>query len=411
MTITSKTVKKVPVSWTTKSGEKRAAVRWQARFRDPVTDRQHSKNFDRKVDAEAWLNEQISATVTGRYVDPKSGRVSLQVYYDDWKERQLWKASTRENADLAVGCCTFKETPLNAVRRSHVEAWVKAMDDTLAASTIDTRVTIVRGILRAAVADRLIAEDPSAGVKLPQKPKAEAAMVIPTPEVVGRLLHQADQKKRRSTRVGFRAYVAVCAFAGLRRAEAAGLQVADIDFLRRSLRVDRQIQTARAKDLERGENLAEATGGTVVVVTPPKAGSRRTVYLPDQLLEILSEHLAEGHAPGDGSERWLFADSEGRPWHANAVEWRWRATRTDAGATTLRLHHLRHFYASGLIASGCDVVTVANAMGHASTATTHKTYLHLWHSAEDRTRVAADALARQTLATVHEPCTEEPIQG
>lgn len=135
----------------------RTAARWQARFRDPVTDRQHSKNFDRKVDAEAWLNEQISATVTGRYVDPKSGKVSLQVYYDDWKERQLWKASTRENADLAVGCCTFKETPLNAVRRSHVAAWVKAMDATLAASTIDTRVTIVRGILRAAVADRLIA--------------------------------------------------------------------------------------------------------------------------------------------------------------------------------------------------------------------------------------------------------------
>jgi len=30
----------------------------------------------------------------------------------------------------------------------------------------------------------------------------------------------------------------------------------------------------------------------------------------------------------------------------------------------VRLHDLRHFYASGLIAAGCDVVTVQRAMGH-----------------------------------------------
>ena len=29
------------------------------------------------------------------------------------------------------------------------------------------------------------------------------------------------------------------------------------------------------------------------------------------------------------------------------------------------LHDLRHFYASGLIAAGCDVVTVQRALGHA----------------------------------------------
>jgi integrase len=39
-----------------------------------------------------------------------------------------------------------------------------------------------------------------------------------------------------------------------------------------------------------------------------------------------------------------------------------------AGLST-RLHALRHFYASGLIVSGCDVVAAQAAMGH-STATT-----------------------------------------
>src|SRR5699024_3887094 len=92
----------------------------------------------------------------------------------------------------------------------------------------------------------------------------------------------------------------------------------------------------------------------------------------------------------------------------NSVHWRWRGTRDAAGLKT-RLHDLRHFFASGLIAEGCDVVTVSQALGHASTATTHKTYLHLWPKAEDKTRAAASAMAKQALAartTVHTPCTE-----
>ncbi len=53
------------------------------------------------------------------------------------------------------------------------------------------------------------------------------------------------------------------------------------------------------------------------------------------------------------------------------------------------LHDLRHFYASALIAAGCDVVTVQRALGHAKATTTLNTYAHLWPTAEDRTRAAA----------------------
>ncbi len=55
----------------------------------------------------------------------------------------------------------------------------------------------------------------------------------------------------------------------------------------------------------------------------------------------------------------------------------------------VRLHDLRHFSASGLITSGCDVVTVQRALGHSSATITLNTYAHLWPTAEDRTRNAA----------------------
>jgi integrase len=54
-----------------------------------------------------------------------------------------------------------------------------------------------------------------------------------------------------------------------------------------------------------------------------------------------------------------------------------------------RPHDLRHFYASGLIAAGCDVVTVQRALGHSSAAITLTTNSHLWPDANDRTRKAA----------------------
>ena len=58
---------------------------------------------------------------------------------------------------------------------------------------------------------------------------------------------------------------------------------------------------------------------------------------------------------------------------------------------------MRHFYASGLIAAGCDVVTVQRSLGHAKATTTLNTYAHLWPTAEDRTRNAAESIMSASL--------------
>jgi integrase len=196
-------------------------------------------------------------------------------------------------------------------------------------------------------------------------------MRIPTPAQVKALLKSADDR--------FVAYVAVCAFAGLRLGEAAALQVQDIDFLRRQLNVSRQVP--------------RTTGGGVDIRLP-KYGSERVIPLPDELLEILSTHVALPRR-----NDWLFAGPEDTPPHQNTIGYRWRSTQAAAGLTGIRLHDLRHFYASGLIAAGCDVVTLQRALGHAKPTTTLETYSHLWPSAEDRTRKAAAELMSEVLAS------------
>jgi integrase len=84
----------------------------------------------------------------------------------------------------------------------------------------------------------------------------------------------------------------------------------------------------------------------------------------------------------------------------------WRNVRDKVGIGH-RLHDLRHFYASGLIRAGCDVVTVQRALGHCSAAITLTTYSHLSPDANDRTRKAAADLLDETLGTAAYPLRTE----
>jgi integrase len=360
---------------------KRSDGRWRARYRDDAG-REHARHFTRKVDAQRWLDEVTASMVTGAYVDPKAGRVTFAGYFADWSKRQVWETSTERAMRAAARSVTFGDVGLAALRRSHIERWVKTMQIAprgdgqppgLAPGTIRTRVNNVRAVLRGAVRDRVIASDPSDGITLPRVRRPEAAMRLPEPAQVRALLDAAPGR--------WRAFVALCAFAGLRLGEAAALRVSDIDFLRRTLTVVRQVQ--------RGPRGA-------VEIRPPKYGSERTVYLADGLVEILAAHVGE-HCPGEDPARYLFARGGEVPPYQQAVGRWWDKARAAPGLSAVKLHDLRHFYASGLIAAGCDVVTVQRALGHASASVTLGTYAHLWPTAEDKTRAAVAAMLADTL--------------
>jgi integrase len=381
---------------------KQPSGRWRARYRDEAN-KEHARHFERKVDAQRWIDEVTASVVTGAYVDPGAGRITFRQFHDQWAARQVWKPGTVAAVKLAAYSVGFLDDPIASVRRSHLEAWVQGMDARgLAAGTIRTRYVNVRGVFRAAVADRVIASDPTDRVRLPRRRKSEAAMRIPTPEQVGEIVGQAG--------AGWGVLFAVCAFAGLRLGEAAALQAADIDFLRRTIHVRRQVQRVNG-------------GG--VDVRAPKYESERVVFVPEALTDLLAGHIAADARQGiggigrveSGTDRrehndsggyggigrvesgtgYLIRSSGDLPAHQNTVGHQWRLACKAAKVSGVRLHDLRHFYASGLIASGCDVVTVQRALGHASATTTLATYSHLWPDAEDRTRSAAAALMAESL--------------
>jgi integrase len=304
----------------TKRGES-----WRARFRHPETGRQHQATFRRQADAQRWLRKQLEAIDAGRWADPRSGRVTLSRFFEAWAARQVWEDGTHKAMSLAVRSATFCDMELRRIRPTHVEAWVKSMTvphggrkQPLAPGTIKTRFANVRSVFRAAVRDHLIAS-PTQDVRLPRQRKRAASMAIPSPEDVRALLDAAEAP--------FRAFVAVCAFAGLRLGEAAALQVEDVDFLRRELRVRRQVQRI---------------GQGAIELRLPKYGSERTVPIPDELVQILAAHVDRTRC-----NTWLFTGTADNPPHQNTLGHRWRTTLRAAHRSGIRLHDLRHFTRPG----------------------------------------------------------------
>ena len=185
-------------------------------------------------------------------------------------------------------------------------------------------------------------------------------MVIPTVETVRAIGEHLPARTR--------AVVYVAAGLGLRPGEVFGLKVSDVDFLRRSVRVERQLDDSG-------------------VLVPLKTDSSyRTIPLPDVVALELSRHLAE-----HGREGLVFTGVDGRPVKRNSFSKTWRGATAKAGAERLRLHDLRHVYASALIQAGESVKTVQRRLGHSSAAMTLDVYSHLWPDSDERSRAAIDA--------------------
>ena len=142
--------------------EKKPNGRWQARWRDP-SGKQRAQSFARKVDAERWLASVTVDTLTGKYVDPRAGRVTVAEYAAAWAAAQPWRESTRAGRDTVIATQivpTFGPQAIASVRPSEVQAWVGRMTtEGLAASTVRTYLRVLSQMMPAAPrpADRRVA--------------------------------------------------------------------------------------------------------------------------------------------------------------------------------------------------------------------------------------------------------------
>jgi integrase len=333
--------------------------KWRARYRD-ATGKEHARHFDRKTDAQQWLDRVTASVVRGDYVDPKAGKMTLATYAKSWEAVQVSSDGTKRIVDNALRLHIVPELgayPLAAIRPTQVQALVKKLSETYSPGTVRGIFHVLTQLFAAAVEDRLLSTSPCRRITLPTAD--DEAIVPPTVEEV--------QAFRDALPERYRALAVLLAGAGPRIGEALGLDVSHVDFLRRQVSIERQ----RRQD------------GTIGPTKSRK--SRRVIPVGQVVIDALAAHLA-AH-PSEGA---LCLDELGQPLRYR----RWRTVAEDAAKEAkidLTAHDLRHFYASALIAGGASVKQVQERLGHATAVITLETYAHLWPGDDDRTRDVMDA--------------------
>ena len=94
------------------------------------------------------------------------------------------------------------------------------------------------------------------------------------------------------------------------------------------------------------------------------------------LSEIQAAQLAENPKPGE-----FVFPSHGETGHRIDLKYQWADLCEAAGIRGLRIHDLRHSYASLLVSGGANLPLIGSLLGHASPLTTAR-YAHLLRSAE-----------------------------
>jgi integrase len=344
---------------------KRPHGQWRARYRD-AAGKEHARHFTRKVDAQRWLDGVTSSVVTGTYVDPKTARTTVEQWCDSWLAGYgTRRASTVRQAGvhLAQIKAEFGPMPLSAVRPSHVKAWTSALKERgLADSYVYALHRRLSQVMGDAVHDGIIPRSPCSRRTSPG-PGAQRAYVATT-EQVWALYERFPARERVAVLLG--------AFVGLRVAEACGLRVDDVDFMRGIVRP--------------------------AVQYPAEPLKNETSRAPVPISQTLAAQLAAQVAQWPGET--LLTNDTGGQLPPAALERRMRTVRKKVAGLpeNFRYHDLRHYFASLLIARGADVKIVQARLRHATATTTLNVYGHLWPDSDDSTRTAVEGGLRERVA-------------
>lgn len=158
-------------------------------------------------------------------------------------------------------------------------------------------------------------------------------------------------------------FVLLLARTGLRIGEAIALQWSDIDFQGRFLTVQRNWVDGH--------------------LTTPKSGKSRRVdmslHLTDTLKALAVERKKETLKKGWGQvPQWVFTNEVGNMMDTENFRHRvWAKLHLKAGMRRIRIHDLRHTFASLLIQQGESLAYVKEQMGHHSIRVTVDVYGHL----------------------------------
>lgn len=361
---------------TTGKPRKAYLVRWI-----DAAGKERAKTYRRMADAKVFKVEIERSLLRGTYIDPRAGDIDFKPYAESWRIGRLdHRPKTAQRVEQDLRCYTYPQIGtlrIGAARKNDLQTWVSALVHTyhLAPITIRGVVATVKSVFGHAVEAGLIARNPCVGLALPEVVKEE--VVIPTAEQLREIISTLHSP-------WYRRLVIAVAGTGLRSGEIRGLTEDRVDWLRRTVKVDRQ--------------LADVVDGQPVFAPPKTAAGHRTIPVARCVIDILAEQLAER---GAGPECLIFTNQRRGPISRNTLNHALsRALDSLGWPDGTGAHLFRHYYASMLIHKGLNVKVVQKRMGHATAQETLDTYGHLWPDSDEDSRTAVTEVLAPIISEV-----------
>lgn len=313
--------------------------------------------------AEVWLEGFAAQVAAG-----ERGERTLENYRYHLERNLLPAFGRRQLAEISTDDCARLIASLRAKG--------------LAAKTIAGALVPLGRIFALALRRGYIGDNPLRRLEASERPRIQRReQRVLTHEEIAKLLEAAPAR--------YRPFIACALYTGMRLSELLGLTWADVDLQEGLIRVRYQLSRARQDQPARRVRLKTSS-------------AVRDMPLLPQLGALLRRHkLASVHSePSD----YVFATGVGSALAFRNVERRGlrraaeKASLNRPGEAPLRVHDLRHTFASHLIVDlKLDVAHVSRILGHARPSITLDTYTHLFdqaaHAADIRERMGQSRFA------------------
>lgn len=362
------------------STRKRNDGRWQSRTQ---------KNYKTisaygKTKAEARQNLEEKLELLKQATQITETNLTVSQWSAEWlaKYKQNVKPSTLDDYETTLRLHVIpvigRIKLIDLTGRHLQDMLLKIQRKGLSAKSVRNIYGVVHSMLDKAVKVELISKNVSLSCEPPRATKPEMHIISDTE--VPHFLDAAQNDP-------FSDMLFVDLFTGLREAELIGLTWDCIDFTAGSITVRRQFTLIDAGPDKGKYKFMPLKNGKTRVITPPSS-------VMDRLLLIKKKQNAwklKAGSSWSNPNNFVFTREDGRFIHHNALYRHLKKIVSSIGRPEVRLHDLRHTYATLSIQNGVDIKTLSQSMGHATVAFTLDVYGHV---SDTMRRDAANKLER-----------------
>ncbi len=354
-----------------------------------------------KSEAELALRDILTRKGNGEVAVPQD--ITLDAFILRWKEekRPYIAASTAEQREIYIRAyvpAELKAMKIQAIRLQHL----KALDQSLIARKLsgNTRrkvFSLLKSVLVMALSEGVIAVNPAVSLQIRatlEEQQQSSKKKILEPDEVRRFFDHA---------AGHPFYPPIYTMfsLGLRRGEALGLRWTDVDFKKRTIRIEQQVRLV---------------GNKAELSVPKTINAKRTISFSEDLARILEEQQEQQNGWRDVCDSvWtetglVFTTQIGTMVHPKNINNTCYKLCRQLGMPPFSSHTGRHTHISARLSrQEISVEMLAATVGHKDSKITQEVYRHLFDS--ERQAPAFDLSDFMTAALPDSPDENKDTTG